>query len=98
MDGNTPRTTAPETCTPTEEARTAKMKAMDKWESFPLAEGWHWLVRRNDDAPRLAYFNRCGWRVADAIGRTTYRRSQQVERLYRYLKPARPPRKREPRK
>lgn len=64
---------------------------MNDLDSLTLAEGWHWLIRRSDGAARIAYFDRRGWRVADAMGRTTCRRRQQVERLYRYLRRVQPP-------
>jgi len=44
--------------------------------------GIYWLRRRRDDQPRLGFYCRSTWRVADAIGRTRVYSSTAVERLF----------------
>ena len=49
-------------------------------------DGWHWLQRRSDGAMRLGFYNRLGgWRISDAIGRTSLMGRVAVARDYRLV-------------
>jgi hypothetical protein len=58
---------------------------MTEWAGRPGHVGWHALKRRRDGAWTVGFWTGIsGWRVADAIGRTTIRSEGQVGRLYDY--------------
>lgn len=44
--------------------------------------GIYWLRRRRDSLPRIGFYCRSAWRVADAIGRTRVYSSIAVDRLF----------------
>lgn len=65
----------------------------DTWDERELENGWHWLIRRKDGAPRAGFYNRfcSGWRISDAIGRTVHRSNTMVMKHYFYLRPIEQP-------
>jgi hypothetical protein len=55
-----------------------------KWDARAPVTGWYILIRRRDGECRMAFRRDTysDWRVADAIGRTVIRSSEQVQDLF----------------
>jgi hypothetical protein len=66
---------------------------MTEWNGKPVRAGWHWLERRKDGAPRMAYWHqhRLNWWVAVEEGRTQPMSDLRVKEVYTYRAFVEPP-------
>lgn len=65
----------------------------EPWDGKPHRDGWHWLNRKRDGQPRMAYHERAVafWRVADTSGRTVIMSEGKTARLYEHCRHVEPP-------